>query len=139
MIFLLLQQLGARVLECFFAFLVAIISFCFIAELSYVGKHVSVDEVFSGLFAVGYLESPVHVSAYIAVSMLGALVMPHNLFLHSALVLARDKETDPSRARNQEEEELLNVGGVDSAMEPQKGEERRQDERPVGSTSLPLQ
>ena len=24
-------------------------------------------------------------------------VMPHNLFLHSALVLARDKDTDPSR------------------------------------------
>ena len=97
MIFLLLQQLGARVLECFFAMLVGIISFCFIAELSFVGDHVSAGEVFAGLFSVGYLESPVHVSAYVAVSMLGALVMPHNLFLHSALVLARDKDTDPNR------------------------------------------
>lgn len=135
MIFLLLQQLGARVLEVFFAFLVAIISFCFIAELSYVGNHVSVDEVFSGLFAVGYLESPVHVSAYIAVSMLGALVMPHNLFLHSALVLARDKETDPSRAKNQDEEELLNVG-MDSADpgSPRKGKKKTKK----GRSGLPV-
>jgi manganese transport protein len=125
-------------LECFFAFLVAIISFCFIAELSYVGKHVSVDEVFSGLFAVGYLESPIHVSAYIAVSMLGALVMPHNLFLHSALVLARDKETDPSRARNQEEEELLNVGGVDSAMEPQSPKKGKKGGKKKGKSGLPV-
>ena len=119
MIFLLLQQLGARVLELFFALLVGIISFCFIAELNFVGEHISADSVFEGLFSVGYLESPVHVSAYIAVSMLGALVMPHNLFLHSALVLARDKATDPSKntsSNELDEQQLLSPKSSSSSL-----------------------
>jgi manganese transport protein len=60
------------------------------------------------------------------------------LFLHSALVLARDKETDPSRARNQEEEELLNVGGVDSAMEPQSPKKGKKGGKKKGKSGLPV-
>ena len=89
MVFLLLQHLGHRALESFFAALVGVISVCFMAELHYVAPELDGAEVAKGAFAVGWLKSPTEKSAYIAVSMLGALVMPHNLFLHSALVLDR--------------------------------------------------
>ena len=139
MLFLLLQQLGARVLECFFALLVGVISFCFIAELNFVGDHISVGGVFAGLFSVGYLKDPVHVSAYIAVSMLGALVMPHNLFLHSALVLARDKATDPSQDGGPGEEfQRLNTSEVDSSSYHDKAPEGTKRGTIVrGSSGLP--
>ena len=99
MVFLLIQNLGARALEAFFGAIVAVISLCYVAELAYCKA--DVGEVLTGLFSIGWFEAPVFSevdeatghqvdgSAYIAVSLLGALVMPHNLFLHSALVLER--------------------------------------------------
>ncbi|QDZ22641.1 natural resistance-associated macrophage protein [Chloropicon primus] len=138
MLFLLLQQLGARVLEIFFAFLVGIISCCFVAELSYVGDHVSAGDVFAGLFSFGYLKKPIATSAYIAVGMLGALVMPHNLFLHSALVLARDKETDPSRIEmrtigEKQEFHRLNTSESGPSYDLGKGADKRK-----GKSGLPV-
>jgi natural resistance-associated macrophage protein len=35
-------------------------------------------------------------SEFQAVAMLGAIVMPHNMFLHSALVMSRDLGKNPS-------------------------------------------
>nr|BAX09095.1 natural resistance-associated macrophage protein [Cryptomeria japonica] len=79
-----LQQYGVRKLEFFIAFLVFTIAICFFLELGY-SKPKS-TEVLKGLFipklngngATGH-----------AISLVGAMVMPHNLFLHSALVLSR--------------------------------------------------
>ena len=99
MVFLLIQNLGARALEAFFAAVVAVISLCYVGELAYC--RADAGEVLAGLFGVGRFQDPVFStvdeetgrpvdgSAYLAVSLLGALVMPHNLFLHSALVLER--------------------------------------------------
>ncbi|KAF5741788.1 Metal transporter Nramp1 family protein [Tripterygium wilfordii] len=79
-----LQQYGVRKLEFLIAFLVLTIAVCFFAELGYAKPDAA--EVLKGLF-VPQLKG--HGAAGLAISLLGAMVMPHNLFLHSALVLSR--------------------------------------------------
>ncbi|CAH9144034.1 unnamed protein product [Cuscuta epithymum] len=84
LVLLLLQQYGVRKLEIFIALLVFTIAACFFVELGYAKPKSS--EVLHGLF-VPQLEGDG--ATKLAVSLLGAMVMPHNLFLHSALVLSR--------------------------------------------------
>lgn len=84
LILLALQQYGVRKLEFLIAFLVFTIAACFLAELGY-AKPVA-SEVLYGLFVPQLKGSG---SILVAISLLGAMVMPHNLFLHSALVLSR--------------------------------------------------
>ncbi|KAL7162149.1 hypothetical protein ACSBR2_042597 [Camellia fascicularis] len=79
-----LQRYGVRKLELFIAFLVVIIAACFFVELGYAKPNAS--EVLHGLF-VPQLKG--NGATGLAISLLGAMVMPHNLFLHSALVLSR--------------------------------------------------
>ncbi|KAJ0975747.1 hypothetical protein J5N97_017712 [Dioscorea zingiberensis] len=81
---LLLQQYGVRKLEFLIAFLVFTMASCFFAELGYAKPEAS--EVVKGLF-VPQLKGDG--ATGLAISLLGAMVMPHNLFLHSALVLSR--------------------------------------------------
>ncbi|KAL0425152.1 UNVERIFIED_CONTAM: Metal transporter Nramp6 [Sesamum radiatum] len=84
MVLLLLQQYGVRKLEILIAFLVLTIAGCFLAELKYAKPNSS--EVLRGLFIPQLKGSG---ATKLAISLLGAMVMPHNLFLHSALVLSR--------------------------------------------------
>ncbi|KAG8643785.1 metal transporter Nramp6 isoform X1 [Manihot esculenta] len=84
LVLLALQQYGVRKLEFFIAFLVSTIAACFLVELGYAKP--SASEVLYGLF-VPQLKG--HGATGLAISLLGAMVMPHNLFLHSALVLSR--------------------------------------------------
>ncbi|XP_014515909.1 metal transporter Nramp6 isoform X1 [Vigna radiata var. radiata] len=84
LVLLALQQYGVRKLEFFIALLVFTIAGCFMAELGY-AKPVA-KEVVTGLF-VPKLNG--NGATGLAISLLGAMVMPHNLFLHSALVLSR--------------------------------------------------
>ncbi|XP_022723909.1 metal transporter Nramp1 isoform X2 [Durio zibethinus] len=84
LILLALQQYGVRKLEFFITLLVLTIAGCFSAELGY-AKPVA-SEVLDGLF-VPQLKG--NGATGLAISLLGAMVMPHNLFLHSALVLSR--------------------------------------------------
>ncbi|KAM5578560.1 metal transporter Nramp6 [Rosa sericea] len=79
-----LQQYGVRKLEFFIAFLVLTIAGCFFAELGYAKP--AATEVLDGLF-IPQLKG--NGATGLAISLLGAMVMPHNLFLHSALVLSR--------------------------------------------------
>ncbi|OEL26969.1 Metal transporter Nramp3 [Dichanthelium oligosanthes] len=81
---LLLQQYGVRKLELLIAFLVLLIAICFLVELGYSKPNAS--EVVKGLFVP---ELKGNGATGLAISLLGAMVMPHNLFLHSALVLSR--------------------------------------------------
>ncbi|KAK6127872.1 hypothetical protein DH2020_038380 [Rehmannia glutinosa] len=81
---LLLQQYGVRKLEILIAFLVFTIASCFFVELGYAKPDSS--EVLRGLFVPQLKGSG---ATQLAISLLGAMVMPHNLFLHSALVLSR--------------------------------------------------
>ncbi|GFZ03996.1 NRAMP metal ion transporter 6 [Actinidia rufa] len=84
LILLALQQYGVRKLEFLIAFLVFTIAACFFMELGYAKPDAS--EVLNGLF-VPQLKG--NGATGLAISLLGAMVMPHNLFLHSALVLSR--------------------------------------------------
>ncbi|KAM7258982.1 hypothetical protein ACFE04_014723 [Oxalis oulophora] len=84
LLFIGLQRYGVRKLEMLIAILVFVMAGCFFGELSYVKP--PAREVIKGMF-VPKLTG--HDATGDAISLLGALIMPHNLFLHSALVLSR--------------------------------------------------
>lgn len=75
-------RLGIRVIEAFVLVLIATIAGCFAFEILLARPNPT--EIIGGL--VPHLNFQ---SLYIAVSILGATVMPHNLYLHSALVQTR--------------------------------------------------
>uniref|UniRef100_A0A7S1SN05 Uncharacterized protein n=1 Tax=Tetraselmis chuii TaxID=63592 RepID=A0A7S1SN05_9CHLO len=82
--------LNARRLEVVIGLMVGVMSVCFIIEM------ILANESFSGIIA-GLLipRVPDSGAAYIAVSLLGAVVMPHNLYLHSGSVLTRGATPPP--------------------------------------------
>ncbi|MCS7075376.1 MAG: Nramp family divalent metal transporter [Bacteroidia bacterium] len=83
LLLLLLQNWGIRVLEAVITVLVLSIFSCFVIEL-YLAKP-NVTEI-----ASGFVPSKLSKEAlYVAIGILGATVMPHNLYLHSSLVQTR--------------------------------------------------
>ena len=85
LLFLGLQSFGVRKLEAFIGALVGVMSICFVAQMSLLGGGDG-GEVMVGI-VTPVIKDPN--ALFIAISLLGAVVMPHNLFLHSALVLSR--------------------------------------------------
>ncbi|CAI9115432.1 OLC1v1016334C1 [Oldenlandia corymbosa var. corymbosa] len=79
-----LQKYGVRKLELLVSLLVFVMAGCFFGEMSYVKP--PAKEVLKGMF-IPKLSGKSTTGD--AVALLGALIMPHNLFLHSALVLSR--------------------------------------------------
>ncbi len=85
-LFMLLQRYGMRKMEAFIFVLVATIGGSFLAEML-----IAKPDLVSA--AKGLVPSALSPGAlYIAVGMIGATVMPHNLYLHSALVQTRKIE-----------------------------------------------
>ncbi len=86
-IILYLQRLGFRYLEAFVIAGLAIIAVCFAIQLALA------DPVWKDVFA-GFMPTTEIVTnpqmLYIALGIIGATVMPHNLYLHSAIVGTRD-------------------------------------------------
>lgn len=83
LLLLYLQRLGMRKMEAFIITLVAIIGGCFLLEMFFAKPDIQ------GI-ASGFVPSiPNHQALYIAIGIIGATVMPHNLYLHSALVQTR--------------------------------------------------
>ncbi len=82
LLILILQSWGIRKMEALILSLVAIVGGCYIIEI-FLSKP-DFGEVITGL--VPRIDAS---SLYIALGMLGATVMPHNLYLHSALVQSR--------------------------------------------------
>jgi len=82
-ILLFLLQVGIRKMEAFIVSLVALIGICFFAQL-WMAKP-DVGEVVKGF--VPSLQGSE--ALYIAIGIIGATVMPHNLYLHSSLVQTR--------------------------------------------------
>jgi NRAMP (natural resistance-associated macrophage protein) metal ion transporters len=78
-----LQRFGIRRMEAFVLGLIAVIGGCFFIEIL-LSKPVF-SEVAAGL--IPRLRGPE--ALYLAIGILGATVMPHNLYLHSALVQTR--------------------------------------------------
>jgi manganese transport protein len=77
------QSFGIRTMEAVVLTLITVIAVCFCIEI--VWARPAVSELVTGL--VPRLNSS---SLYVAIGILGATVMPHNLYLHSALVQTRN-------------------------------------------------
>jgi len=96
MLILLLQHYGFRRLEALIVSLLALIAGCFLFEL--IVSHPSLAAVAGGL-----VPSPRIVTdpamLYLAIGILGATVMPHNLYLHSAVVQTRRFAEDEAGKR----------------------------------------
>ena len=83
---LFLQRLGIRKMEAFIIALVAIVGLSFLIEI--ILAKPSASEVVKGFIP----SIPNNQALYIAIGIIGATVMPHNLYLHSALVQTRKIE-----------------------------------------------
>lgn len=80
---LFLIQRGMRVMEAFILALVGIIGLAFLVEMFLAKPDM-------GLLVTGFVPSlPDDTALYIAIGIIGATVMPHNLYLHSSLVQSR--------------------------------------------------
>ena len=89
MLFLLIQNFGIRKMESFILMLISIMGICFGIELFLAKPAV-------GEMVLGFIPHLNSKSLYIAIGILGATVMPHNLYLHSALVQTRMVEQTES-------------------------------------------
>ena len=89
LLLMLLMSFGIRKMEAFIVSLVATIGICFAIEM--VLSKPPVGEILTG-----FVPTSLNASAlFIALGIIGATVMPHNLYLHSALVQSRNvKKTD---------------------------------------------
>src|SRR5690349_22925470 len=76
------QSFGIRTIEAFVLALITVIAACFCIEIFWAQPKVS--EMVTGLVPRLNRES-----LYVAITILGATVMPHNMYLHSALVQTR--------------------------------------------------
>ena len=83
--FLALSRYGVTALEAALGALVGVIGICWLLELS--RSQADGGGILGGLLVPRVQNVG---AAYIGVSLLGAVVMPHNLYLHSGLVLSRD-------------------------------------------------
>ncbi|HEX2605842.1 MAG TPA: Nramp family divalent metal transporter, partial [Flavisolibacter sp.] len=102
---LLLQRLGMRKMEAFIIALVAIIGVSFLIEIIMAKPDL-------GEVATGFIPSiPNNTALYIAIGIIGATVMPHNLYLHSALVQTRKIKRDEKGIRR-----ALKLNFIDSAI-----------------------
>ncbi|MEP7092952.1 MAG: Nramp family divalent metal transporter, partial [Flavobacterium sp.] len=81
---------GIRKMEAFIIVLVVIIGFSFIFEMIFAEPEL--DKVIYGLVP----SIPSSAALYIAIGIIGATVMPHNLYLHSSLVQTRKFDRTPA-------------------------------------------
>lgn len=108
MVVLLLQHRGFRYLEAVIITLIATIGTCFAVELFLAKPDM-------GGIVAGFVPSPeiLHHSGmlYVAIGILGATVMPHNLYLHSSIVQTRIYEQNASGKR-----EAIKFATIDSTV-----------------------
>uniref|UniRef100_A0A8B9Z4A8 Solute carrier family 11 member 2 n=1 Tax=Buteo japonicus TaxID=224669 RepID=A0A8B9Z4A8_9AVES len=85
-VFLFLDKYGLRKLEAFFGFLITIMALTFGYE--YITVKPSQEKLLKGLF-IPYCQNCGTTQLEQAVGIVGAVIMPHNMYLHSALVKSR--------------------------------------------------
>lgn len=108
LVLLFLQGKGFRYVEALVIMLVATVGICFAAEIIFSRPDVG------GILA-GYLPKPEILQnpemLYIAIGILGATVMPHNLYLHSSIVQTRDWQPTSEKRW-----EAIKFGTIDSTF-----------------------
>lgn len=108
MVILFLQSKGFRYLEAFIIALMAIIAGCFLVQMIMAQPDM-------GAVLHGYVPDPEILKnpemLYIAIGILGATVMPHNLYLHSSIVQTRAFERDQAGKK-----EAIKFATIDSTV-----------------------
>lgn len=108
LVLLFLQNKGFRYVEALVITLVATVGICFTAEIIF-------SQPDAGGILLGYapkleiLQNPEML--YIAIGILGATVMPHNLYLHSSIVQTRDFQPT-----SEKKWEAIKFGTIDSTV-----------------------
>ncbi|HKS07536.1 MAG TPA: Nramp family divalent metal transporter [Gemmatimonadaceae bacterium] len=108
MIVLMLQSKGFRVLESVVIALVAVVGACFMFELLI--SRPDLGEVAKGFIPTTEILRNKEM-LYISIGILGATVMPHNLYLHSSIVQTRQYETSVEGKR-----EAVRYAFIDSTI-----------------------
>jgi len=99
-----IQQLGIRKMEAFILALVATIGVCFLVQIFLARPD-------AAALAWGFRPSLPPGALFVAMGILGATVMPHNLYLHSALVQSRRVGNDHGS-----QEQACRYNLIDSAI-----------------------
>jgi manganese transport protein len=108
LLILLLQNKGFRWLEALVIALIASIGICFAVELAMAQP--AIAEVVRGLVpTTAIVTNPAML--YISIGILGATVMPHNLYLHSSIVQTRRVAPDSASKR-----EAIRFATLDSTV-----------------------
>jgi manganese transport protein len=97
LLLLALQRFGMRTIEAVVLLLVATIGVCYFIEIFVLPMtHPSFAEIGLSLISPNFRHAGM---LYVAIGIIGATVMPHNLYLHSALVQSRRLERDAASIR----------------------------------------
>ena len=109
LLLLALQRFGMRTIEAVVLLLVATIAVCYFIEIFVLPQtHPSFVEMGAAFLSPHLRESGM---LYVAIGIIGATVMPHNLYLHSALVQSRKFQKDESSIRR-----ALRFNTIDSVI-----------------------
>jgi manganese transport protein len=97
LLLLALQRFGMRTIEAVVLLLVATIGVCYYIEIFALPQtQPSFSEMGRALLSPGFHHAGM---VYVAIGIIGATVMPHNLYLHSALVQSRQLQKDEPSMR----------------------------------------
>jgi manganese transport protein len=109
LLILVLQRWGFRYIEALVIALIGTITALFVVQvlLSHAEHWVALRNLF--IPSASIVTNPEML--YIAIGILGATVMPHNLYLHSSIVQSRKYERTPAGKR-----EAIHMANIDSAL-----------------------
>src|SRR3989441_4048494 len=97
LLLLMLQRFGMRMIEAIVLLLVVTIAVCYFIEIFVLPQtQPNFVEMGRALIVPGLRQAGM---AYVAIGIIGATVMPHNLYLHSALVQSRKLQKDEPSIR----------------------------------------
>ena len=108
LLILALQARGFRYMEAFIVALMLVIAGCFVVQIA-------LSQPQWAKVAAGFVPTPEIIAnpamLYVAIGILGATVMPHNLYLHSALVQTREFDESANGRR-----EAIRYATIDSTI-----------------------
>ena len=108
LIILVLQRYGFRQLEAFVVALLLVIAVCFGVEIAF--SHPGIAAIGAGLIPSAQVVSN-PAMLFVAIGIIGATVMPHNLYLHSSIVQTRNFERSDAGKR-----EAIKFATIDSTL-----------------------
>lgn len=109
LLLLALQGFGMRTIEAVVLLLVATIGVCYFIEIFVLpATRPGFLELGQALLTPSFRRAGM---IYVAIGIVGATVMPHNLYLHSALVQSRKLQQDPASVRM-----AIRFNGIDSTV-----------------------